>query len=153
MKKTDIKSLTSKIRDVFSSISLPWNKISCTPTVFSTGKDYNDFVNEHPVIKEFHTKVVGVSFPNDDGSSRQAILSNCRRGDYITLEFYRYHGRPAYAVFTEHGQIGNLSADLAESLTTEYGSDFFVSGFICQITGGSGGLYYGCNIFVRIYQS
>ena len=153
MKKKIKWSLPSKVRDIFRNINLPWNKISCTPTVFSTGKDFHDFVNEHPVIKEFHTKVVGVSFPNDDGSSRQAILSNCRRGEYITLEPYRWRGKSAYAVLTEHGQIGNLSADLAEDLTTEYGDDFFVSGIICQITGGSGGLYYGCNIFLRIYQA
>ena len=143
----------SKLRNFIGSIRTPKSKPASDPIVITTEEELSRFTQEHPQLDEFYTKVVGVTYPNDDGSSRQAILSNCRRGDYITLEFYRYRGRPAYAVFTEHGQIGNLSANLAESLTTEYGSDFFVSGFICQITGGSGGLYYGCNIFIRIYQS
>ena len=146
-------SLISKLQDIIGRIRTTRSEPACDPIVISTEDELLSFIQEHPLLEEIRTKVVGVSFPNDDGSSRQAILSNCRRGEYITLEPYRWRGKPAYAVLTEHGQIGNLSADLAEDLTTEYGDDFFVSGIICQITGGSGGLYYGCNIFLRIYQA
>lgn len=146
-------SLISKLQDIIGRIRTTRSEPACDPIVISTEDELLSFIQEHPLLEEIRTKVVGVSFPNDDGSSRQAILSNCRRGDYITLESYRFHGQRAYAVFTEHGQIGNLSANLAKRLEREYSDDFIASGTISSITGGSGGLYYGCNIFLRIYQS
>ena len=35
------------------------------------------------IIKDFHTKVVGVTFNNDDGTSRQSIIMNCKAGENI----------------------------------------------------------------------
>lgn len=143
----------SKLRDFIGSIRTPKSKPAGDPIVITTEDELSRFIQEHPLLDEFYTKVVGVTYPNDDGSIRQAILAQCHKGDYITLESFRYQGEPAYAVFTEHGQIGNLSASLAKKLDTDYSDDFIASGTISEITGGSGGLYYGCNIFIRIYQS
>lgn len=143
----------SKLRDFFGSIRTPKSKPASAPIVITSEDELSRFIQEHPLLEEFYTKVVGVTYSNDDGSSRQPILAKCHKGDYITLESFRYQGEPAYAVFTEHGQIGNLSASLAKRLETDYGDDFIASGTISEVTGGSGGLYYGCNIIIRIYQS
>lgn len=153
MKKGDKRSLAFKALDFFINIKINWEEKNRPTIVITTKEDLQQYIEEHPIIKEFYTKVVGVSFPNDDGSSRQAILSNCRRGDYILLKTYSFRGKLAYAVHTEHGQIGNLPADLAECLETEYNDDFIASGEIYSITGGSGGLFYGCKIHLILYQS
>ena len=35
--------------------------------------------------RSFHTKVVGVTFRNDDGSERQDIIARCKPGDELAL--------------------------------------------------------------------
>ena len=56
----------------------------------------------------YSVAVVGESFANADGSSRQAILPRCRVGDRVALEREAdnpYDGN-AVRVATEHGCIG-----------------------------------------------
>jgi len=69
---------------------------------------------------EHEYKVVGVTFKNPDGKSRQAILQKMyfekppfnKVGGYeITIEEREYEGEPAYCVFAEEMQIGNISRD------------------------------------------
>lgn len=100
-------------------------------------------------VDEILTKVVGVSFNNSDGTYRQSILSRCREGDAVELSFFRYKGDPAYAVYTRHGQIGNLSADLAQSIY-DLPDDYEVSGEITRITGGGPEQYLGCNLRLTV---
>lgn len=58
------------------------------------------------------TAVAGVTFKNDDGSSRQAILKDlkARGGDdaELTLEEYDYKGQPAIRIMIDGEQIGNV---------------------------------------------
>lgn len=42
------------------------------------------------LLKHTKTKVVGVSFRNEDGSSRQEIVSNLYEGENVSLEYYEY---------------------------------------------------------------
>lgn len=58
----------------------------------------------------YSVAVVGESFDNRDGSSRQAILRRCRPGDRVSLdrEFDNPHDENAVAVVTEHGCIGMI---------------------------------------------
>ena len=143
----------SKLRDFISSIRTPKSKPACNPIVIATKEELSNFIQEHTLLDEFYTKVVGVTYPNHDGSSRQSILAKCRKGDYIILESFHYQGEPAYAVFTEHGQIGNLSSSLAKNLEIEYRDDIIFSSTISEVTGGHDGLNFGCNIRIRIYQA
>lgn len=113
--------------------------------------DYKRFLREYQQVYVDITKVAGVSFKNKNNTSRQKILSKCRSGDFVNLEFFRYNGEPAYAVHTIHGQIGNLPADKAHELFTQY-SDYQILCEIHEITGGNNGEYYGCNLILRIYQ-
>ena len=57
--------------------------------------------------------VAGVTFDNDDGSSRQQILREiCDGGEdgetEAWLEWYNYRGEDAYRVMTAYGCVGNV---------------------------------------------
>lgn len=119
--------------------------------VITTEDALADFLNNYSVMGERRTKVVGVTFRNDNGTNRQTILSRCHAGNEITLRYFEYHGAPAYAIHTEHGQIGNLSAELAEELG-QLGDNIYVSGRILAITGGYRGQSFGCNIALTFYR-
>ena len=57
------------------------------------------------------TAIAGVTFKNDDGSSRQAILKDikARSGDAeLVLEEYEYRDKPAIRVLVDGDQIGNI---------------------------------------------
>ena len=118
--------------------------------IITTQDDLENFMQQYTVIDEIRTKVVGVTFRNDDGSNRQSILAHCHTGDDILLRYFEYHRTPAYGVLTEHGQIGNLSKELAWELG-QYGDDIYVVGKILAVTGGDRGKSFGCNIALTIY--
>lgn len=58
------------------------------------------------------TSIAGVTFKNDDGSSRQAILKDIKAsggGDAeLSLEEFEYKGKPAVRVLVDGEQIGNV---------------------------------------------
>lgn len=98
-------------------------------------------------------RVVGVTFDNDDGPSRnrQEILreieADCPRPEAISLEVYDYEGEPAVGVFYHGEQVGNIAkSDLSVvlPLMDKYAglSDFAVTG------GGGEGSKYGLEIAV-----
>lgn len=116
-----------------------------------TEEELRKFCDSHPLIDDFLTKVKGVTFNNDDGTNRQEILSLCLRGERVGFRHYLFGGKSAYAVVTDHGEIGNLSADLAERMDYCYGSEAYISGTISDITGGYDGLYYGCILHIFVY--
>jgi hypothetical protein len=63
--------------------------------------------------KFFYTKVVGVSYLNADGSSRQAIIRRCQLGDAIRLLREPDNPEDPFAVQVVHpihGQVGYLSS-------------------------------------------
>lgn len=121
--------------------------------IITSREELQKFEAAHPLINDFYTKVVGVSYRNDDGSSRQKLLSRCKNGDEVLFQPFKYDGAPAVAVFTQHGQIGNLSVDLATSLEVDYDCDLILSGTISEVTGGYDGLSYGCNLHIMVYKA
>lgn len=121
------------------------------PSHAPTSYHSREFLSSHTEIREIRTKVAGVSFNNENGSSRQELLSLCEAGQAIELIPFRYKGDPAYRVITQYGQIGNLRADDAALLDDIYRGCVIV-GTISKVTGGANGQYYGCNIILKIYQ-
>lgn len=104
------------------------------------------------LLKHTKTKVVGVSFRNEDGSSRQEIVSNLYEGENVSLEYYEYKNEPAYAVIDFQGdQIGNLSKELAFDIYNKYDGCYF-DAFVLRITGGDDTKYLGCVIDISIYD-
>lgn len=143
------------------SVPVPQYPTSCigimSDPVIKDEEQPDYFNGSYELIRSFYTKVVGTSHPNDDGTSRQEILSRCNDGEQITLDWRTFNGDSACAVISDHGQIGFLKADLADDLYRDYvdgyeQSDvFFLFAQIANITGGEYGLQYGCNIRLSIY--
>jgi hypothetical protein len=91
-------------------------------------------------ITHFHTKVVGVTFKNPDGSSRQRILTSCQVWEAVALVRGLNQDFPdSLAVVRENcSQIGYLGAQLAADLCGEIDTErtsFF--GAISSLTGGT----------------
>lgn len=109
-------------------------------------------VTTRSIVRDFHTKVVGVTFDNDNGTSRQEIIKNCKEGDDIILKPVPTPEYPdAIGVFNAKGQqLGHINADLAAELKEEYGTNP-MSVTISNITGGDG-KNYGCNLHIVIYS-
>jgi len=105
------------------------------------------------IDRDFHSKVVGVTFKNADGSDRQKIVKTCKPGDDIIFKPTPSKEYPdAIGVFTTSGkQIGNLNADLARELKTKYPTNP-MSVTVSNITGGGEDHNYGCNIHLTIYK-
>lgn len=119
--------------------------------IISTEEEFLELNAEHPLIAQFSEKVKGVTFCNDDGSSRQEILSCCYAGQRIWFRRYTHEGNPAFAVVTDYGEIGNLPNELAESLDYSFGPEAYLSGTIGEIVGGYDGLNYGCVLDISVY--
>lgn len=105
------------------------------------------------ILREFNTKVVGVTFGNDDGSSRQAIIKSCKEGEKITLKPVPTAEYPdAIGVFNKHGkQLGHVNAELASEIKYKYINNP-MSITVNNITGG-GDKNYGCNLHIIIYSA
>lgn len=109
------------------------------------------FLETNELVRTFYTKVAGVTFRNNDGSSRQENLSYCISGGDVTFEHYTYKGEPAYAVYCGGLQIGNLPADIARDLY-DLPDTYTFFGEISEVTGGEDGLKYGCNLQIELYR-
>lgn len=106
------------------------------------------------VLRDLHTKVVGVTFKNDDTSDRQTIIKNSTVGEDIFFRPMSTSEHPeAVGVFNGRGlQLGYLNADLANELRTKYPTNP-MSATISSITGGDEGFNYGCNLHLVIYST
>lgn len=67
------------------------------------------------MIKNVKLKVVGVTFTNEDGISRQGIISQLDNDSIVTIrrEPTNKFDTNAIAVFTEYGQVGYIGKDYA----------------------------------------
>jgi hypothetical protein len=71
--------------------------------------------------EEYKTKIVGVSFENEDGTSRQEVIELCSEGDALSLEHYYYKDEDAFKVTNLYGEaLGNLKKELTEKLVEKY---------------------------------
>lgn len=139
-KDIDVEYIPLSVEDARSSNDI----------VIYTAEDMQKFQRTHTLVDIIDTKVVGVTYNNSDGACRQDILALCSAGESVRLEYFEYHGTPAYAVMSQHGQIGNISAELAKVIDTKY-DGASVRSSISAITGGVDNLYYGCNLLIEVY--
>ncbi|NCB92877.1 MAG: hypothetical protein EOM40_10020 [Clostridia bacterium] len=79
-------------------------------------------------VKEFYSfKLAGVTFNNDDGTSRQNILRAIHFKDApftdgveLGLNAYTYEGQPAYAVTADGQQVGNVPRDCIQYISDNF---------------------------------
>ena len=101
---------------------------------------------------EYKTKIVGVTFKNDDGTSRQDIIESCTEGESLSLEHYYYKDEDAFKVTNVYGEIlGNLKKELTERLIEKYDAGTIEASDveILNITGEDKGTL-GVNIKITI---
>lgn len=105
--------------------------------------------------KEFHTKVVGVTHRNSDGTDRQRLLKKCKRRERLVLvrETNNPHDSNAVKVCRSNGgQLGYLSRDVANQIAERLDKGLDVIAEITSLTGG--GLIFnrtrGCNIKITM---
>lgn len=96
------------------------------------------------IAETIRTKVVGVTFKNDDGESRQDILSRMTGDEEIEIEKTTYNGEPAAYVKWDNKIVGYLSAELARDLAVKYPNARY-SAEILEISGREIQTL-GCNI-------
>lgn len=89
------------------------------------------------IAETIRTKIVGVTFDNEDGENRQDILSRMDGSEEITVEKYTYNGEPAAYVKWGNKILGNLSAELAKDLARKYPKARYAAE-ILDISGGGG---------------
>lgn len=137
------------------TITAPTEKQDVQKTlIFNSSLELEQALKTKTLIYSQHTKVVGVTYPNDDGTSRQDILEFCTLGETVELNQQWYCGEPAIAVIAGHGQIGYLNKELAADLYYQYfqDDDVYIHATIRSLTGGYDGLTRGCNIRIDLYK-
>ena len=115
-------------------------------------------------MKMVRSKVAGVSFPNDDGSSRQRIIRKyCRAGKSLEVRLEpddRYsedamglwvRGRRLF-IFPARYQIGHIKNEIATQIREDVVRGCPISVQILEVTGGGWfrKQYYGVNIEIRV---
>ena len=91
-------------------------------------------------VSHFFTKLVGVTFQNDDGSDRQTIISECSPFEVLQMDHEEDnpHDPNAVRVCTQGGQqLGHLSRELAVEVIDKSKKGFGFALIILEITGGT----------------
>lgn len=118
------------------------------PRIRSIYVEHND--DDEPGI--IHTKVAGVSFNNDDGTSRQAIVRSLRPGEQLFLRHVPIPGHPeAMQVITYKGQqVGHLPSGMGKN-ALKWFKEYTVYVYVTEITGGTQDKpTRGCNIVLQL---
>lgn len=77
-----------------------------------------------------YEKVVGVTFKNEDGSSRQKYIRQLKEDDPLTFESFEYEGEAALHVLDAKGHcIGNVPKDVVPTIL-----DYYNKGYKFDIT-------------------
>lgn len=104
-------------------------------------------------------RVAGVSFDNDDGSSRQTYISKLHEGDPIGFESFEYQGDPAFHIMTEDDRcIGNLPKEHIAFIMEHYEQGHYFEASVSEILGLDEdgkripGYHLGVEVAVYIYD-
>ena len=131
------------------NLATPPTSVSSTP--ISAPKNEFEFVA---------IKLSGVTFKNENGALRQSILRKINFHDapfdeYIELELqpYEFEGSPAYGVYANGLQIGNIPADKVQFVSDNWEHIDSVSAI--DVYGGGHGkdgqaISYGCKITLKL---
>lgn len=103
---------------------------------------------------DFHTKIVGVTRKNDDGTSRQGLILGLKVGDFVVLEHQPSDRFPeAVAVYeaTRQYQLGFVPAETAWDIAKGMEQGKFYGACVSALTGGrEGARTRGVNLGIMI---
>lgn len=109
----------------------------------------------------FFTKVVGVTFKNDDGSDRQSIIRNLvRNGEldegaevFFVPQPANPHDSNCILVKAGNGQtLGCLSREMAAKVAPQIRQGYTFKAYVTSLTGGDIGYAYGINLRIERYK-
>ena len=107
-------------------------------------------------VRHFCTKVAGVSYQNEDGTSRQAIARRCAVWEKLKLfhDDENPHDSNAIQVLRENGQqLGFLPAYLAAEVATGNAEGMQYVAFVNDVTGGHNGAETtGINLLIVVVE-
>ena len=105
-------------------------------------------------------QLAGSSFKASDGSYRQTSLRRAfnKQEDLepvlVELERYEYDGAPAYRVYFDDREVGNIPKDVAAELSRMEDSGYTVFGDDCEVYGGPDDDFpdkkFGARVYVRL---
>jgi HIRAN domain len=107
--------------------------------------------SEDSNVRHFHTKIVGVTHENADGTDRQAVIRKCRLFENLALDHEEDNPHDPNAVRvcrTNWQQLGYLNAGLAEEIVEKSGRGYTFAVFIKDLTGGQKGQSVGVNLLI-----
>jgi hypothetical protein len=108
-------------------------------------------------VRHFHTKIVGVTHRNDDGSDRQNLIRNCRLFEALVLDHQEDnpHDANAVRVCRQNGkQLGYLNSKLAAEVVSKSKRGYRFVAFVKDITGGKRkGQSLGVNLLIIVAES
>lgn len=102
-------------------------------------------------LTQFFSKIAGVSYPNTDGSSRQAALRGCGAGERLRLvrEPDNPYDDEAVAVFRATGeQLGYVTERANNEVSVWLDDGVRVEAFLTYLTGGGPGQDLGANLLI-----
>lgn len=106
-----------------------------------------------------YEKVVGVTFKNEDGSSRQKYIRQLDDDDFLTFESFEYEGETALHVLDPRGHcIGNVPKSLVPTILDYYNKGYEFDIFVADILGKDefgewiDGYNAGVEMGIRIYD-
>lgn len=116
----------------------------------------------NPWTELWDFQLVGSSFNGDTGVSRQATLRRAAKKQaefesvIVGLERYEFEGNPAYRVFFDGREAGNVPADVALELAEMESAGYLVDGEDCDVYGGPEDDFpdkkYGARLYVRVWR-
>lgn len=81
-------------------------------------------------------RVAGVSFDNDNGTSRQRYISKLKPFDALGMVSFDYEGDTAFHILDEHGHcIGNLPKEHVDFVLDHYNQGHKITLYITDILG------------------
>lgn len=105
-------------------------------------------------------QLAGSSFKSSDGSYRQTSLRRAFKKQedlepvLVELERYEYDGAPAYRVYFDDREVGNIPKDVAAELSRMEDSGYTVFGDDCEVYGGPDDDFpdkkFGARVYVRL---
>lgn len=105
--------------------------------------------------REFYSHIAGVTFANDDGVKRQALIAaSCKTGQPLRLvpEPNNTHDANAIGIWSSAGQIGYIQGGrLADELANRLRNGVNVTAHVSEVTGGTKKIpVLGVNIKINI---
>jgi len=125
-----------------------WLLGKCGAWIYSDKKT----IGGRRATQTFHSKIVGVTHHNSNGTSRQKHLKRLSEGQTLRVVRDRdnEYDPNAIAVYDGRRQLGYLSRDLAEQFASVLDNGGAIECAVSGLTGGDD-RNFGCNIRLTIY--